>query len=458
MTRRMKDDWFAPLAVMCIAGCLTTSGDKAAGRLPSPPPTDPPPQVDGDTTTATVNGLPVIIKRLPTAELVAASLYIRGGARNWGKDNAGVERFACSVAVGGGPQGMTKDAFKRRQVALGSHIRIATSADYTEFRAKGLAKTWDETFDLLMQVFLKPALTDAEIAMKRSQLINQLEQERDQPDEYLKLVTKRLVFKGHVFENSADGTRETLSRLQRKDLEAHLASLRETSRLVLVVVGDVDPGKVIAQTRRQLGALPRGRHVDRPLPPLTFSHPNLVTDARKMPTNYVTAVFAAPAWGEGLFPASGIAIDLLSARIFAEVRAKRGLSYAPYAVIAADSYLPFGILHVTSTEPSAAMKVMLDEVRRLRSETVSARELEETKAVFLTRYLSLLDSTDGIVGVLGSAQMYTGDWRYARTLPGLMGAVTPADVQAFARRYIANLQTVVLGDPAKVDRDVFLGL
>jgi hypothetical protein len=39
-----------------------------------------------------------------------------------------------------------------------------------------------------------------------------------------------------------------------------------------------------------------------------------------------------------------------------------------------------------------------------------------------------------------------------------MRQVTPADVQAFARRYIVNLQTVVLGDPTTIDQAAFLAL
>jgi zinc protease len=441
---------------MLLSGCLTVSAERAAGRgVVSAG--DPPLEIDGDTTQATVNGLTIIVRRLPEAELTSATLYIKGGARNWTRENAGIERFACGVAISAGPRGMTKQAYKRRQIALGGELSISTTRDFTELRAKGLAGNWDETFDLLMDVFLDPALPEEEVGLRRSQLLTELEQEGDNPDRQLRIMATRLMFKGHVFENSPDGTADNLNRLQRKDLVAYLATLRETSRLLLVVAGNVDPARVIARAGRRLGALPRGHHVDSRMPPLGYARANLATQPRKLPTNYVTAHFAGPPWTDDMFPASGIAIDLLSARLFTEVRSKRGLSYAPYATIAADSYLPIGILHVTTTEPNAAMKVMLDEVRRLQSELVSARELRETKSVFLTRYLSLLDTTDGIVGVLGSAHLYTGDWRLARRLPERMRAVTVEDIRAFARRYLVNLQTVVLGDPSKVDSAIFLG-
>jgi hypothetical protein len=37
-----------------------------------------------------------------------------------------------------------------------------------------------------------------------------------------------------------------------------------------------------------------------------------------------------------------------------------------------------------------------------------------------------------------------------------MRAVSGEDIRSFARRYLVNLQTVVLGDPSKVDSAIFL--
>ena len=452
----MSRNLLTALAVVFITGCLTRSTPYAPGRgalLAA----DPPVEVDGDTTQATVNGLTIIVRRLPSAELAAATLYIKGGARNWTPQTSGIERFAFGVAISAGPRGMTKSDYKRRQLALGAELAASTSKDVTELRAKGLVSNWVQTLDLLMDVFLDPALPEEEIEIRRSQLLTELEQEGDNPDRKLRIMASRLMFRGHVFETSTGGTPDTLNRFQRKDLAAYLAALRETSRLLLVVAGDVDPGRVIAEAGRRLGALPRGRFVDGPMPPFGFERAKLVTEPRKLPTTYVVSHFAGPPWSDPLYPASNIAVDLLSTRLHTEVRSKRGLSYAPYAILVNDSYLPIGLLHLATTQPNAAIQVMLDEVRRLQSEPVSPRELQETKAVYLTRYLSLLDTTDGIVGLLGSAQLYAGDWRFSRRLPEQMRAVTPEGVQTFAQRYLVNLQTVVLGDPTRVDPTVFLG-
>jgi predicted Zn-dependent peptidase len=68
------------------------------------------------------------------------------------------------------------------------------------------------------------------------------------------------------------------------------------------------------------------------------------------------------------------------------------------------------------------------------------------------------EATDGQADLLGRAQLYGGDWRLARTLPERVRAVSSADTQDFANRYIHNLQVVGLGDTKKLNLDVLASL
>jgi predicted Zn-dependent peptidase len=120
--------------------------------------------------------------------------------------------------------------------------------------------------------------------------------------------------------------------------------------------------------------------------------------------------------------------------------------------------VPTGYLYVTAVDPNKTLQVMLDEARRLQSEPISEKDLAGTKATYLTQYLMASESTDGQANLLADAELYGGDWKLARTLPERIRAVTPAGVQAYARKYMQHLQMVVLGDPTKIDHPLFESL
>src|SRR5207245_9916765 len=65
----------------------------------APPAGDRALRQDGDVGEAWIDGMQVLVKRIPGAELVATQLYIRGRVRNWSAADAGVEQLALATAT-----------------------------------------------------------------------------------------------------------------------------------------------------------------------------------------------------------------------------------------------------------------------------------------------------------------------------------------------------------------------
>jgi hypothetical protein len=86
----------------------------------------------------------VIIKRVPGAEFAASRLVIRGGVRNWGEADAGIEQLAISVATRGGAGALDKDAYARKLAKLGGSVFGASDDDYAMMGASGPREAWDD--------------------------------------------------------------------------------------------------------------------------------------------------------------------------------------------------------------------------------------------------------------------------------------------------------------------------
>src|SRR5262249_21645037 len=146
---------------------------------------DPAPVTDGDVTLAYANGLSILVKRIPGAELAAMQLYIKGGAREWTAKDAGITRLSLAVATSGGPATLNKDALDRRLAGWGSEIVSTSEADFAAIKGKTLLAHWDDTLDLLAEAFLRPALPASELEIQRDQQISAIRREQDSPDDTL---------------------------------------------------------------------------------------------------------------------------------------------------------------------------------------------------------------------------------------------------------------------------------
>jgi predicted Zn-dependent peptidase len=58
---------------------------------------------------------------------------------------------------------------------------------------------------------------------------------------------------------------------------------------------------------------------------------------------------------------------------------------------------------------------------------------------------------------LAQAELLGGGWRNSAAFMERIRAVTAADVQRVAQKYLRNLRFVVLGNPKSVDAKIFTG-
>jgi predicted Zn-dependent peptidase len=149
----------------------------------------------------------------------------------------------------------------------------------------------------------------------------------------------------------------------------------ETSRLLLVVVGDIDPKDVERRVAATFGKLPRGDYKESVYPALDFSKGTLDITTRALPTNYVQGVFNAPVFEQSRLLRDARCGDGFAKPDLSGSRTKRQLSYAPNAELGSFSS-NVGNIYVTAVDANQAVKVMLDEVKNLRTQQINEETID----------------------------------------------------------------------------------
>ena len=116
-----------------------------------------------------------------------------------------------------------------------------------------------------------------------------------------------------------------------------------------------------------------------------------------------------------------------------------------------------GGVSVSSTDANQSVQVMLNEIARLQTQPISGDELQGTVQHYLTRYYLDQETNAAQAGELARAELLGGGWRTSTVFMDKISAVTPADVQRVAQKYMRNIRFVVLGNPQSVDTHVFTG-
>ncbi|MDH3492919.1 MAG: insulinase family protein, partial [Acidobacteriota bacterium] len=379
-----------------------------------------------------VNGLRVLVRKRENAKTVSGGLFIKGGARNITAKSAGIERLTLQVATEAS-KSYSRDVLRRELAQTGSALGAGVTNDYGVINFATTSANYARTWKVFSDVVLNPTFADPDVERVREVILTGLRNREDDADDYLDSLQEQLIYSDHPYANDVSGTEETISSFKPADLRAYHKDLMQTSKLLLVIVGNVDPATVEEGVRSSFGKLPVGRYKETAYPKLDFSKPTLDVTARELPTNYIKGVFNAPSLKDDDYYPMRVAITILRNRLFEEVRQRRQLSYAPNASL--DNFeVNTGNIYVSAVDANRTMTVMLDEIKRLRRDLVREYDIESVAGGFLTSYYLDQETNAAQAVDLAKFELIGGGWENSFSLLDRIRSVKPEDVRAVSQK------------------------
>jgi zinc protease len=414
-----------------------------------------PPQQRGDTATSyEVDGIRVIHRRQQSNNVVAANLYLLGGVRQHTAQTAGLEPMLLQVTAYG-TRNSTRDVLLRRLARLGTSIEIGAETDWSVIGIRATTSTFDSTWAIFAERILAPRIDSAAVEVVRAQLMSGARLSRDDPDGLLDYLVDSVTYAGHPYALAAAGTESSLSRITRAQLAEYHRNEFVKSRMLLVVVGNVERSTVERLVRGSIATLPLGSYVwSLPDAPSTAGQRDVVFAQRTLPTNYVRGYFHGPPANSSEYAALRVAMAILSGQLFAEIRSRRNLTYAVDAPFV-ERALGAGGIYVTTVSPEVTLNLIREEITALQTGVIDNDGLSKLVLQFVTEYFLDNETNGAQASFLARAQLYSGDFRRAENFVNELRAVRAGDVREVARKYMRNFRFAYVGDSTRIPRSVF---
>jgi zinc protease len=401
------------------------------------------------TSTFDVSGVKVILRQISGNNVVAANLYLLGGTRQISRETSGIEPFLLEVSERG-TRTYPKEALRRTMARLGTEIVVSPSHDWTVFGIRSDGEGFDSTWSVFADRLMHPALAPVEISVARNQFLSAVRQRRDDPDASAEFLADSIAFLGHPYGIPVGGTEESISGFDSTALRKYQVSQFVTSRMLLVVVGDIDRAHVERLVRQSIGMLPRGNY-EWTLPPRTPQlPPALAIEKRSLPTNYLLGYYSGPLADSRDYQALRVATSVLTGRMFAEIRTRRNLTYDVHAPFL-DRAATAGGLYVSTIAPDTTLRLMRAAIMDLQIGLLDRSGLAQLEQQFITEYFLDNETNAAQADFLARAQLYQGDYRAAERFVSDLRRVTPEDVQRVVRTYMKGIRFAYVGDPSKLN-------
>ena len=150
-----------------------------------------------------------------------------------------------------------------------------------------------------------------------------------------------------------------------------------------------------------------------------------------------------------------VATEILKSRVFEEVRNRRSLSYAPDAFLREQGVNVAGI-YVTAVDANQAVRLMLAEIDRLKTEPISENELQGISGFFLTTHYLAQETNAAQAATLARYELIGGGWKNSFQFLNGVRAVKPEDIRTVANKYMKNIRYVYIGDTSAIKKENFV--
>ena len=431
------------LSFALLLGC---AGLPALAAQPATPAATAVPGSEQIVSKTLANGLKIIV--WPDHDIPNANFYTfyKVGSRNEYPGITGLAHYFEHMMFNGTTR-RAPGAFDREMEAAGGSNNASTSNDltiYTDWFPSGALETiFDLEGDRMANLAFDPKVVESERGVVYSERRSSVDN-----DNFGTLLEQMqaTAFTAHPYQFPTIGWPSDIEHRKLDDLKKFFKTYYAPNNAVLVIAGDVDPAQVFALADKYLAPLQK-----QPEPtPITTVEPEqlgerrLVVERSDAQSPIVAYAFhSGMGAGDKRFPALELLTTILSQGQSSRLhqRLVEREQAATQAGAFADQGFDPGLLTVYAMLPPggdmARVESLLDdELAKIARDGVSADELAKARNLKASAFWRNMATINGKARVLGTYEVFNGDYRKAFDAPAAYAAVTAAQVQALAAKIL----------------------
>jgi predicted Zn-dependent peptidase len=401
------------------------------------------------------NGVRVILAESHKLPLIGLELVVKTGNAANPKGQAGLADLTADM-LDEGTKTRNALAIADDLATLGASLGTNAGWDASSVSVTSLSENVDKALAIWADVLLNPAFDEKELSRVRDNLLTGLRRRKDSPPAVASLTYARVLYgQDHPYGWPTNGTEETVKALGAADVRKFWETYYRPNNAVLVVAGDITEAELRAKVEPLLKDWKQ-----KPVPALKLPKPPAVAKAK---------VFLVDKAGA---PQSSIRVGLVGIerrnadyykalvmnhilggsfkRLGLNLREAKGWTYGVGSSFEArrtpGPWTAGGEFVAAHTAESVSE--ILGEVKKLRDEDVSDKELQETKDELIKAFPARFSTVNQIAGQMAALAVYDLPDNELETYTKKIAAVSRAEVRKMAQKYLVpeKLSIVVVGD------------
>lgn len=398
------------------------------------------------------NKMPFIAAPLIGTETVTVLVMIKTGSKYENRKESGLSHFLEHMFFKGTSKRPSAKSLSVELDAIGGEYNAFTSKEYTGYFIKAASEKTEKALELVSDMLLNSQFETDEIEREKGVIVEEINMYEDNPLMKIEDVFESCLYGDTPAGWDTAGTVANVKAFKRADFVKYFIKQYGSKSSSLIVAGKL-PKNINKLAQKYFGITPDNSWQDKIKVKESQKVPALKKVTKK--TDQVTLSLGVRI---GKFnERDEIVVKMLaiilggsmSSRMFSEVRERRGLAY--FVRTNTELYSDSGYLTTTAgiklSHEEEAVRVIIDEYKKITNELVSADELRRTKDLIKGRMAISLESSDDLASWYGRQVIYRKKYLSPEDYINTIEKISALDLKKMAKRIFndANLNLALIG-------------
>ncbi|MDQ3712789.1 MAG: insulinase family protein, partial [Acidobacteriota bacterium] len=408
------------------------------------------------------NGLDVWVVRQGELPIVSMNLVLKSGGTFEPADKSGVSSMTAALLDDGTKTRSALDIANGLQ-SIGASMGSGSSWDSASVSMSSTTKNLDQALDIYADVIVNPIFPEKELENVRRSALTGFVQRRLNPNAIADVVYDRVLYGAtHPYGRQLSGTETTIKALKRDDLVSFYEASYRPNNATLVVVGDVDSKMLMPKLEKAFAGWKEGKISGGELPnfaPLEKAGIYVVDRPDAAQSVISIGQVGVDRSNPDFFPLqvmNSILGGQFISRVNLNLREDKGYTYGARSGFTfrrgAGPFSASADVQTAVTKQSVAE--FLKEINGIRGTVpVTTKELEYNKQSIIRRFPASFETVGQISGQLSNLIVYNLPDSYFNEYIQKVNAVTLADVNRVANKYLTpdKMAIVIVGDKKVIE-------
>lgn len=329
------------------------------------------------------NGITVITEPAEWNRIVAVSVVVGAGSKHDPPKLRGLAALTNGLLAEGTT---TMAPLEMAELLDSSGVRIGTEItdDYAEVHVTAIDSHVDVALEVLADVIVNPAFDEKRLLEAQRGAHEKVEWEMSDPYSRNFHMAAELLFEGHPYAFLVAGTTDGIDRITRGDVVRFHSERYVAGNTVISVVGRFSEEHVLERLSELLSEYPEGRPGGVVFPPIDRAGPQEKLLYRDTPESYIAVGFLAPSMGSADYVALRVTNEILGDGEWSRLGTTLGAPDAVFvnrygSVVFSGQEHGAVIVYASTDDATETVRIVTDEIAKLRAERVSEDELEVAK-------------------------------------------------------------------------------